>query len=77
MQNEVILAEELVEGPGYVLLPELFNPKEMSEARLHILKLAAEEPAGRFLKAGERSRLYRLLGEADFFSPDGSTPTGY
>lgn len=67
MVNAAFLADEIVQGKGYVLLPELFTPKEVSEARLHILKLATEEPAGRFLKAGERSRLYRLLGESIIF----------
>lgn len=67
MQNAELRAEEIVEGKGYVLLPELFKPKEISEARLHILKLAAEEPTGRFLKADERARLYNLLDEVKVF----------
>ena len=67
MLDAAFLAEEIVQGKGYVLLPKLFKPKEVSEARLQILKLAAEQPAGRFLKTGERSRLYRLLGEAEIF----------
>ena len=67
MQDTTSLAEEIVQGKGYVLLPELFTPREISEARLHILNQAAEQPAGRFLKTGERSRLYRLLDEAAIF----------
>ncbi|MGV0025275.1 phytanoyl-CoA dioxygenase family protein [Phormidesmis priestleyi] len=67
MPDATSLAEEIVQGKGYVLLPELFTPREISEARLQILQLAAEQPAGRFLKAGERSRLYRLLDEAEIF----------
>lgn len=67
MWDVTSLAEEIVQGKGYVLLPELFTPQEVSEARLQILKLASEELAGRFLKTGERSRLYRLLEEAKIF----------
>ena len=67
MQDTASLAEEIVQGKGYVLLPELFTPREISEARLHILNLATEQPTGRFLKTGERSRLYRLLDEAAIF----------
>jgi ectoine hydroxylase-related dioxygenase (phytanoyl-CoA dioxygenase family) len=65
--NAASLAEEIVQGKGYVLLPDLFTPREVSEARLRILQLAAEQPVGRVLKAGERSRLYRLLNEAEIF----------
>lgn len=67
MQDTASLAEEIVQGKGYVLLPELFTPREVSEARLHILNLATQQPAGRFLKTGERSRLYGLLDEAAIF----------
>jgi ectoine hydroxylase-related dioxygenase (phytanoyl-CoA dioxygenase family) len=67
MQDVASLAKEILQGQGYVLLPELFTPREVSEARSHILKLAIEEPVGRFMKAGERSRLYRLLDEAAIF----------
>jgi len=62
------IAEEIVQGKGYVLLPDLCTPSEMAEARLHILKLAAAEPAGRFLKSEGRLRLYRLLEEAEIFA---------
>jgi hypothetical protein len=67
MQNVASLAAEILQGNGYVLLPELFSPQEVSEARSRILQLAATEPAGRFLKSGDRSRLYRLLGESSLF----------
>ncbi|NJK60775.1 MAG: phytanoyl-CoA dioxygenase family protein [Oscillatoriales cyanobacterium SM2_1_8] len=67
MQDAASLAQEIVQGKGYILLPALFTLEEVSEARLHILKLAQEEPAGRLLKVGERSRLYRLLEEAAIF----------
>lgn len=74
MQDAATLAAAIVRGTGYVVLPELFTPREMSEARLHILELAAEEPAGRSLKTGQRTlrgakraRLYRLLNEAEIF----------
>ncbi|GAP98379.1 phytanoyl-CoA dioxygenase family protein [Leptolyngbya sp. NIES-2104] len=68
MQDAASLAAEIVQGKGYVVLPELFTGREISEARSHLLKLAADEPAGRFLKTGERSRLYRLLSEAEIFA---------
>ena len=61
------LAEEIVQGKGYVLLPELFTPGEMAEAREHILRRAAEQPEGKFLQEGGRSRLYDLLSEAEIF----------
>ena len=67
MQDISLLAEEIVQGKGYVLLPELFTPKEISEARSHILRVATEQPAKRFLKDGARSRLYKLLDEAEIF----------
>jgi ectoine hydroxylase-related dioxygenase (phytanoyl-CoA dioxygenase family) len=67
MQDAALLAKEIIQGKGYVLLPELFAPEEMTEARSHILSLTTEQPAGRFLKVGERSRLYRLVDEAKIF----------
>jgi ectoine hydroxylase-related dioxygenase (phytanoyl-CoA dioxygenase family) len=68
MQNVAALAAEIVQGKGYVLLPELFPPEEISTARSRILQLATAEPAGRFLKTGDRSRLFRLLEEAAIFA---------
>ncbi|MBW4527172.1 MAG: phytanoyl-CoA dioxygenase family protein [Phormidium tanganyikae FI6-MK23] len=67
MQDTASLSEEIVHGKGYVLLPELFIPRKIAEARLHLLKLATEEPTGRILKSDKRSRLYRLLDEAEIF----------
>jgi ectoine hydroxylase-related dioxygenase (phytanoyl-CoA dioxygenase family) len=67
MQDVASLATEIVQGNGYVLLPELFSPQEIAEARSRILQLAADEPDGRFLKSGNRSRLYRLLEESTLF----------
>jgi ectoine hydroxylase-related dioxygenase (phytanoyl-CoA dioxygenase family) len=67
MHDVASLVEEIVRGKGYVLLPGLFMPEEVSEARSQILKLASEQPVGRFLKSGERSRLYGLLEESEIF----------
>jgi ectoine hydroxylase-related dioxygenase (phytanoyl-CoA dioxygenase family) len=67
MQDVVAFVREIVEGKGYVLLPELFTAKEMAEARLRILKLASEQPTGRFLSVEQRSRLYGLLREGEIF----------
>ncbi|MBE9100583.1 phytanoyl-CoA dioxygenase family protein [Vacuolonema iberomarrocanum] len=61
------LAEEIVQGKGYVLLPELFTPEEMAEARAHILRRASEQPEGKFLHQDGRSRLYDLLSETEIF----------
>lgn len=60
-------AREIVLGKGYAILPELFTPQEISAARAHILELATAQPAGRFMQAGARSRLYQLLGAAEIF----------
>ncbi len=68
MQNVKPLAEEIIQGKGYIVLPELFSPQEIAEARLRILELVAQEQTGRLLKTGDRSRLYRLLDEAVIFS---------
>jgi Phytanoyl-CoA dioxygenase (PhyH) len=67
MQDITALLEEIVQGKGYVVLPELFTYQEIAEARLRILDLASKEPSGRFLKTGERSRLYQLLEESAIF----------
>lgn len=67
MQNSAHLADELLNGKGFVVLPGLFSSKEVAEARLRILELAEGEPAGRFIKAGERSRLYHVLEESEIF----------
>ncbi len=56
-----------MQGKGYVLLPELFTPHEIFEARSYLLELAKEEPAGRILKVDERSRLYGLLDKVEIF----------
>jgi ectoine hydroxylase-related dioxygenase (phytanoyl-CoA dioxygenase family) len=61
------LADEIVQGRGYVLLPELFTPEEMAEARAQILRRASEQPEGKFLHQDGRSRLYDLLSEAEIF----------
>jgi ectoine hydroxylase-related dioxygenase (phytanoyl-CoA dioxygenase family) len=60
-------AREIVLGKGYAILPELFTPEEISEARAQILELATAQPVGRFMQAGARSRLYKLLDEAEIF----------
>ncbi|MBD2460532.1 phytanoyl-CoA dioxygenase family protein [Oscillatoria sp. FACHB-1407] len=65
--DAVSLAEEIVYGKGYVILPELFPPQEVAEARLQILQLVAKQPVGRLLKVGERSRLYKLVDESKIF----------
>jgi hypothetical protein len=44
MQNVAALAAEIVQGKGYVLLPELFPPEEISTARSRILQLATAAP---------------------------------
>lgn len=67
MLDTAFLAEEIVQGKGYVLLPELFDSQKVAEARLQILQLAAEQPAGRFLQVEERSRLYKLVDESKIF----------
>jgi len=67
MQNTVDLAREIVEGVGYVILPELFDPDKISAARSHLLQLASEEPDGRILKSAKRTRLYSLLDELKVF----------
>jgi ectoine hydroxylase-related dioxygenase (phytanoyl-CoA dioxygenase family) len=68
MQNVTSLATEIVQGKGYVLLPELFPPEAISAARSRILQLATAEPAGRCLKTDNRSRLFRLLEEDAVFA---------
>jgi ectoine hydroxylase-related dioxygenase (phytanoyl-CoA dioxygenase family) len=68
MQNVAALATEIVQGKGYVMLPELFPPEEIAAARSRILHIATTEPTGRFLKTGDRSRLFRLLDEAEIFA---------
>lgn len=68
MEDVASLVDEILEGKGYVLIPELLSATQTQEARSLILKLAEEErQQGKLLIDGERERLFNLVFKGEIF----------
>lgn len=68
MQNVTKLAEEIVDGNGYVLLPCLLSPEQSAEARSRILELAEiERNEGKIKCLRGRERVMGLIYKGEIF----------
>ncbi|WP_019508469.1 phytanoyl-CoA dioxygenase family protein [Pleurocapsa sp. PCC 7319] len=65
----VELTKEIVQGKGYVVLPNLLSLQEATEARNLILELAQQEKQeGKLIVQGAKERLYGLIYKGEFFT---------
>ncbi len=68
MKDVASLVDEIIQGKGYVLIPEVLSTKQAEEARLLVLKLVEEErQQGKLLIDGERERLFGLVYKGEIF----------
>ena len=63
------ITAEIVEGKGYVMLPDLISRQEALEARNLILELARQEKQDdKLIVQGKKERLYGLIYKGDIFA---------
>lgn len=68
MQNIASFVEEIINGNGYVVIPNVLSSAQAEEARSLVLKLAEEErQQGKLLIDGNRERLYGLIYKGEIF----------
>jgi ectoine hydroxylase-related dioxygenase (phytanoyl-CoA dioxygenase family) len=68
MQNVANIVDEILNGKGYVLLPDLLSQEQATEARSLVLHLEdTEKQAGKVLIDGQRERLYGLVYKGRIF----------
>jgi hypothetical protein len=62
------LAKEIVEGRGYILLPDLLSPNEAKQARDLVLELADRSRSqGKLVTHNNKERLYGLIHKGEIF----------
>ncbi len=67
--NITEITEEITQGKGYVVLPDLLSRNQATAARDLILELAAQEKQdGRLVIQGKKERLYGLIYKGDIFA---------
>ncbi|WP_319419235.1 phytanoyl-CoA dioxygenase family protein [Pleurocapsa sp. FMAR1] len=67
--NLTKLTEEIIQGKGYIILPDLLSLKETTEARNLILELAQQEKQeNKLVVQGKKERLYGLIYKGEFFT---------
>lgn len=67
--NIAELTEEIVQGKGYVVLPDLLSRQQATEARNLIIELAQQEKQeGKLVIQGAKERLYGLIYKGDIFA---------
>ncbi|HEY9694625.1 MAG TPA: phytanoyl-CoA dioxygenase family protein [Oculatellaceae cyanobacterium] len=68
MKDIASLVGEIIEGNGYVLIPEVLSPAQAEEARSLVLKIAEQEkPQGKLLIDEQRERVYGLVYKGEIF----------
>lgn len=68
MKNIISIAEEILEGRGFVVIPEVLSAREAQEARSTIVQLAdTEKQQGKLLIDGNRERLFGLIYKDKIF----------
>ncbi|NMG08043.1 phytanoyl-CoA dioxygenase family protein [Brasilonema sp. UFV-L1] len=68
MKEVASLVDEIIQGKGYVLIPEVLSAEQAQEARSLVLKLAQEErQQGKLLIDGDKERLYGLIYKGEIF----------
>jgi ectoine hydroxylase-related dioxygenase (phytanoyl-CoA dioxygenase family) len=68
MKDVLSLTYEIIEGNGYVLIPDVLSPTQAEEARSMVLKLAEKEKLeGKVLLDDKRERVYGLIYKGEIF----------
>ncbi len=68
MKNVRSLVEEILEGKGYILIPEVLSPAQAEEARSLVLRIAEQEkPQGKVLINEQKERVYGLVYKGEIF----------
>ena len=68
MENLTSLADEITQGKGYVVLPEVLSPTQADEARSLVLEIAEKEkPLGKVLLGEHKERVYGLIYKGEIF----------
>lgn len=63
------MTDEITDGQGYVMLPDLITPKEAATARQLVLELAEQErKEDKLIVQEKKERLYGLIYQADIFA---------
>jgi hypothetical protein len=63
------MTDEITDGQGYVMLPDLITPKEAATARQLVLELAEQErKEDKLIVQEKKERLYGLIYKADIFA---------
>jgi ectoine hydroxylase-related dioxygenase (phytanoyl-CoA dioxygenase family) len=70
MSTEIAeITDEITDGQGYVMLPDLIAPKEAAAARQLILELAEQErKEDKLVVQEKKERLYGLIHKAEIFA---------
>ncbi len=67
--NLTKLTEEIIQGKGYIVLPDLLSLQETTEARNLILELAQQEKQeNKLVVQGKKERLYGLIYKGEIFA---------
>jgi ectoine hydroxylase-related dioxygenase (phytanoyl-CoA dioxygenase family) len=76
LMNLDSIIPEILEGKGYVLLPDLLTPKEAEEARNLVLQFAEKERQIKKINVqGVRERIYGLIYKGEIFQKMVQHPT--
>ena len=68
MKDIASFVEEIVNGNGYVIIPDILSLEQAEEARSTVLRIAEyEKTLGKVLLDARRERLYGLLYKAEIF----------
>lgn len=68
MNNIAHMVNEIVEGNGYVVIPDILSATQAEEARSLVLEFAEKErPQGKLLIEGKTERLYGLIYKGEIF----------
>jgi ectoine hydroxylase-related dioxygenase (phytanoyl-CoA dioxygenase family) len=68
MKDTSSLVNEIIQGEGYVLIPDVLTTKQAEEARSLVIKLAQEEKQqSKLLIDGNKERLYALIYKGEVF----------
>lgn len=68
MKDIASLVDEIIQGKGYVLIPEVLSATQAEEARSLVLKLVEDErQQGKLLIDGKRERLFSLVYKGEIF----------
>ena len=68
MEAVASLVDEIINGKGYVVIPEVLSTAQAEIARSTVLKLAEEErEQGQVMSEGQRERVYGLVYKGEIF----------